>query len=159
MPSYSESLKGFLDSREVWHRFIEFSEAVKTVEQAARKVPIDKIVKSIVMVDSDGQPLLAILRAQDRVSYRKIKKLLAVKEVRLAGAEEVLRFSGFPVGGVAPFNSIKTVLLDPAVLANEICFVGGGDVDKLLEVKTRDIVDVMFPRVVDILDERRGEVR
>jgi prolyl-tRNA editing enzyme YbaK/EbsC (Cys-tRNA(Pro) deacylase) len=159
MPSYSESLGRLLDSKGVWHRFIEFNDPVKTVEQAGRKVPVEKIVKSIVMIDSNGNPLLAILGAQSRVSFRKIKGLLAVKDVHLAGAEEVLKFSGFPAGGVAPFNSIKTVLLDPTVLTNEICFVGGGDVDKLLEVKTRDIVEIMGPRIVDIRDERRSEVR
>jgi prolyl-tRNA editing enzyme YbaK/EbsC (Cys-tRNA(Pro) deacylase) len=152
-------LGNLLDSKGVWHRFIEFSEPVKTVEQAGRKVPVEKIVKSIVLVDSNGNPLLAILRAQSRVSFRKIKRLLAVRDVRLAGAEEVLRFSGFPAGGVAPFNSIKTVLLDPTVLTNEICFVGGGDVDKLLEVKARDIVEVMQARIVDIRDERQNEFR
>jgi len=159
MDNYSEALKKFLDSKGVWHRFVEFSEPVKTAEQAARKVPVDRIAKSIVMVDSNGHPLLAILKAQDRVSYRKIKKLLAVKDVRLAGAEEVLRFSGFPVGGVAPFNPINPVLLDPGVLSTDTVFVGGGDVDKLLEVKTKDIVDVVLPKVVDILDERRNEIR
>jgi prolyl-tRNA editing enzyme YbaK/EbsC (Cys-tRNA(Pro) deacylase) len=159
MTSYSELLGDLLDSKGVWHRFIEFSDPVKTVEQAGRKVPVEKIVKSIVMVDSNGNPLLAILRAQSRVSFRKIKKLLAVKDVRLAGPEEVLKFSGFPAGGVAPFNSIKTVLLDPTVLENEICFAGGGDVDKLLKVKTHDIVEIVQPRIVDIRDERRSEFR
>ena len=159
MSKYSETLRAFLDSNGIWHRFIEFSDPVKTVEQAGRKVPVERIVKSIVMIASNGDPLLAILRAQDRVSFRKIKRLLAVKDVRLASPEEVLATSGFPAGGVAPFTSIRTVLLDPTVLANETCFVGGGDVDKLLEVKTGDILERVRPRIVDIQDERRIEVK
>ena len=155
MPKYSESLGNFLDSKEVWHRFVEFSEPVKTVEQASRKVPAEKIVKSIVMIDSNGVPLLAILRAQNKLSFRKIKQLLSVNDVRLASAEEVLNASGFPAGGVAPFNPITRTLLDPTVLTIETCFVGGGDVDKLLEVRTRDIVEIMRPRIADILDERK----
>ena len=154
MPGYSESLGKHLESKGVWHRFVEFSDPVKTVEQAGRKVPVDKIVKSIVMIDSNGSPLLAILRAQDRVSFRKIKRLLGVKDVRLANAEEVLNASGFPAGGVAPFNSIARALLDPTVLTNETCFVGGGDIDKLLEVRTQDIVEMVRPKIVDIRDER-----
>lgn len=159
MPRYSEILRDLLDSKGIWHRFIEFSDPVKTVEQASSKVPVDRIVKSIVMIDSSGGPVLAILRAQDRVSFRKIKRLLAVKDVRLASPDEVLAASGFPAGGVAPFTSITTVLLDPAVLANKTCFVGGGDVDKLLEVKTGDILEKVRPRIVDIHDERRNGVK
>jgi prolyl-tRNA editing enzyme YbaK/EbsC (Cys-tRNA(Pro) deacylase) len=155
MSSYSESLRDFLNSKKVWHRFIEFSDPVKTVEQAGKKVPVERIVKSIVMVDSNGAALLAIIGAQDRVSFRKIKRLLEVRDVRLANAEEVLKASGFPAGGVAPFNSITRVLLDPTVLSNETCFVGGGDIDRLLEVRTHDIVEIVHPRIVDIRDERK----
>jgi prolyl-tRNA editing enzyme YbaK/EbsC (Cys-tRNA(Pro) deacylase) len=150
MSNYSELLKGYLDSKNVWHRFIEFSEPVKTVEQAGRKVPVEKIAKSIVMVDSDGKPLLAIVPAESRVSHRKIKKLLAVRDVRLASPGEVLTHSGYPAGGVPPFNSIKRVLLDPQVLNNETSIVGGGDVDKLIEIKSKDIVQMLSPVIADI---------
>src|SRR5438034_7405526 len=97
--TYSEHLRSFLLSRGVWHRFIEFDEPVKTVEQAARKVEVEQIVKSIVLVDSNDAPLLVILPAKNRISYRKIKTLLGVKDVRLANEDEILAYSGFPVGG------------------------------------------------------------
>lgn len=150
MPDYSEKLKLLLTSKNVWHRLIEFSEPVKTVEQAGRKVQVEKIAKSIVMVDSDGDSLLAIVPAKSKVSHRKIKSLLAVRDVRLANAEEVLRHSGYPAGGVSPFSNINRVLVDPQVLKNETVIVGGGDVDKLMEIRTRDIVDILNPKVADI---------
>ena len=154
MAEYSQRLKDVLLSKNLWHRFIEFSEPVKTVEQAGRKVPVEKIVKSIVMVDSDGNPLLAIVKAESMVSFRKIKKLLEVKDVRLASPEEVLKHSGFPAGGVPPLNSISRVLLDPEVLKSETCIAGGGDVNKLMEMKTKDVVDTLRPRIADIRDEK-----
>jgi prolyl-tRNA editing enzyme YbaK/EbsC (Cys-tRNA(Pro) deacylase) len=40
--------------------------------------------------------------------------------------------------------------VDAQVLKNETAIVGGGDIDKLLEVKTRDIVDVSNAQVDDI---------
>ena len=150
MSNYGERLKLFLRSRNVWHRFIEFSEPVKTVEQAARKVQVERIAKSIVMLDSNGEPLLAIVPAQSKVSHRKIKALLAVKDVRLATPEEVLKHSGYPAGGVSPFNNINCVLLDPQVMKSETAIVGGGDVDKLVEIRTADIVNVLKPKIDDI---------
>jgi prolyl-tRNA editing enzyme YbaK/EbsC (Cys-tRNA(Pro) deacylase) len=111
---------------------------------------VEKIAKSIVMVDSKGEPLLAIVPAKAKVSHLKIKTLLAVRDVRLASHEEVLEHSGFPAGGVSPFNSIKRILVDPQVLKNETAIVGGGDVGKLLEVKTKDIVAVLGPKIADI---------
>lgn len=148
--NYSEKLKQFLTFNTVWHRFIAFTEPVKTVEQAAKKVQVEKIAKSIVMVDSNGDPLLAIVPAQRKVSYKRIKNMLGVKDVRLATADEVLRHSGYPVGGVPPFNNIKRVLLDSQVLRNETAIAGGGDVDKLIEVNTKDIVGILKPKIDDI---------
>jgi prolyl-tRNA editing enzyme YbaK/EbsC (Cys-tRNA(Pro) deacylase) len=108
--SYSEKLELVLTSKNVRHRFIEFSEPVKTVEQAGRKVQVEKIAKSIVMVDSAGDSLLAIVPAKSKVSHKKLKRILAVKDVRLATPEEVLTHSGFPAGGVPPFNNISRIL-------------------------------------------------
>jgi prolyl-tRNA editing enzyme YbaK/EbsC (Cys-tRNA(Pro) deacylase) len=146
-------LRTFLASADVWHRFVEFSEPVRTVEQAGRKVPAEKIAKSIVMIDSEARPLLAIVKAQNRVSHKKIKTLLSVRDVRLATPDEVMKLSGYPVGGVPPFNQIKRVLLDPKVLGNETCFVGGGDVNKLVEIKTNDLLQTLKPEVADLSDE------
>ena len=149
-PDYSEKLKLLLSSKNVWHRFIEFSEPVKTVEQAGRKVQVEKIAKSIVMVDSNGDPLLAIVPAKSKVSHRKIKSLAAVRDVRLASPEEVLKHSGYPAGGVSPFNNINRIILDPQVLRSETAIVGGGDLDKLVEVRTEDIVNILKPKIDDI---------
>ncbi|MGA2628079.1 MAG: YbaK/EbsC family protein [Candidatus Bathyarchaeia archaeon] len=138
-PNHSEKLKLFLTSNNVWHRFIEFDEPVRTVEQSARKVSVEKIAKSIVMVDSNDDSLLAVVPAQSKASHKKIKAVLAVKDVRLATPEEVLKHSGYPVGGVSPFNNISRVLLDPQVLKNDTTIVGGGDIDNILKPKIDDI--------------------
>ncbi len=95
---YSEVLKAFLDSKGIWHRFIVFDQPVKTVEQAGRKVDADRIAKSIVMVASDQRPLLVILPAKNKISHRKVKTLLSVKDVRLAREAGVLAYSGYPAG-------------------------------------------------------------
>ncbi len=148
--SYGERLEAALTSLHLWHRFIEFDEPVKTAEQAAKKVRAEKIAKSIVMIDSNQQPLLAVVSAKDFVSHKKLKALLKVKDVRLANAEEVLEHSGYPVGGVPPINKIKRVLLDQQLLTDETVIVGGGDINKLVELRTKDIVTALNPTITDI---------
>src|SRR5207245_5220537 len=95
--NYSESLRTTLVSKGIWHRFIEFDEPVRTVEEAARKVSADRIIKSIVLVGSAKKPILAILPAKNRIIYKKVKTLLNVKDVRLPQPDEVLEHSGYPV--------------------------------------------------------------
>jgi len=148
-PNYSESLRTTLVSKGIWHRFIEFDEPVRTVEEAARKVSADRIIKSIVLVGSDKKPVLAILPARNKISYKKIKTLLKVRDVRLAQPDEVLEHSGYPVGGVPPFNKITRILLDPTVQLNVRSIAGGGDPDKLIELETKDLVMFLDPIVAD----------
>lgn len=147
--NYSETLRSTLVSKGIWHRFIEFDEPVRTVEEAARKVPEEKIIKSIVLIGSDKKPILAILPAKNRISYKKIKTLLKVKDVRLAQPDEVLEHSGYPVGGVPPFNKIARILLDSTVQRNPKSIAGGGDPDKLVELETQDILEFLDPIVAD----------
>ena len=148
-PNYSATLRTTLVAKGIWHRFIEFDEPVRTVEEAARKIPADRIIKSIVLIGSDKKPILAILPAKKRISYKKIKTLLKVKDVRLAKADEVLEHSGYPVGGVPPFNRITRILLDPTVQRNARSIAGGGDPDKLVELETREILEVLDPIIAD----------
>ena len=148
-PIYSETLRATLVSKGIRYRFIEFDEPVRTVEEAAGKVSVDRIIKSIVLIGSDEKPILAILPAQNRISYKKIKTLLKVKDVRLADPGEVLKHSGYPVGGVPPFNKITRILLDPTVQRNAKSIAGGGDPDKLVELETRDILEFLDPIVAD----------
>lgn len=147
---YSKVLGEFLSSHKIWHRFIEFDEPVKTVDQAARKVDINLIAKSIVLVDSNGKPLVAILPAENKISYKKVKTLLSVKDVRLADENEVLAYSGYPVGGVPPFNNITRALIDLQTLKNKRIIAGGGDIDKLVELESGDILEFLKPIVADL---------
>ena len=95
---YSEVLKAFLDSKGTWHRFVVFDQPVKTVERVGGKVDVARIAKSIVMAASDQRPLLVILPAENKISHRKVKTLLSVKDVRLAREAGVLAYSGYPAG-------------------------------------------------------------
>jgi Cys-tRNA(Pro)/Cys-tRNA(Cys) deacylase len=147
--TYSENLRATLASKGIWHRFIEFDGPVRTVEEAGKKVSADRIIKSIVLIGSDTKPILAILPAKNRISYKKIKTLLKVKDVRLAQPDEVLEQSGYPVGGVPPFNKITRILLDPTVQRNARSIAGGGDPDKLIELETQDIAGFLDPIVAD----------
>src|SRR2546426_1109333 len=89
------------------------------------------------------------LPARNRISYKKIKTLLKVKDVRLAQPDEVLEHSGYPIGGVPPFNKINRILLDPTVQRNSKSIAGGGDPDKLVELETEDILKFLDPIIAD----------
>ncbi len=64
------------------------------------------------------------------------------KRVKLAGAQEVLAVSGYPVGAVPPvgWSTPVQAFIDPGVLHNALVYAGGGDLHALVEISPQDIV-------------------
>jgi prolyl-tRNA editing enzyme YbaK/EbsC (Cys-tRNA(Pro) deacylase) len=110
----SSSLAEFLKKHKIEFKIKEFKEDTKTVVRASNFVPEKMIIKSLVLMDSSGSPFIAILQANKKASFKKLKKLLNVKDVRLATPEEVKRYSGYEIGAVPPIyhKDIDRVIVD-----------------------------------------------
>ncbi len=148
----SKTLAKFLEKNNVWFKLHEFEDDVKTSLKAAEKVPKEKIVKSLVLIDSNNEPLIVILQSFKKVDFKKIKKVLKIKDVRLANPEEVKKYSGYEVGAVSPVfhKNIKRILLDKEASSLDKVFAGGGEVNKLIEIKMEDIIKLDKPIIEEI---------
>ena len=153
----STSLSRFLRERNVWFRLHEYDEDVKTVARAGEKVNTKEVVKSLVFMDSNDEPFIIILPADRKVNFKKAKRVLGVKDVRLARPDEVLRYSGYPVGAVPPVfhKNIKRVILDSHAMRMGKVFAGGGDTNKLIEMRVEDIRRIDDPVIADISEAKR----
>ncbi|MEM5874655.1 MAG: YbaK/EbsC family protein [Candidatus Aenigmatarchaeota archaeon] len=140
----------FLKKNGVNVEFIETSSS-KTVEESSKYAPIDLIVKTLIFIDSNNNPFALILLGKDKADFKKIKKFLNVKDVRLANDEEVLNYSGFTIGAVVPifFKKINTVLLDKKVLEKEYVYSGGGKENLLMKISVKDIVRLTNCKIGD----------
>jgi Cys-tRNA(Pro)/Cys-tRNA(Cys) deacylase len=148
----SHGLSEFLKERKIWFKLHEFKEDVKTAVRAGKQVPFEKIVKSLVFIDSNNKPFVAILKASKKVVFKKLKKVLNVKDVRLAKPEEVLEYSGYEVGAVPPchWKNIQKVVMDLDTSRMDVVYAGGGDTNKLIEMKIEDIIKINKPIIADI---------
>ncbi|MEM5836565.1 MAG: YbaK/EbsC family protein [Candidatus Aenigmatarchaeota archaeon] len=148
----SYSLAEFLKKEGIEFKIHEFESEVKTVEDASKKVPLEKIIKTLVLIDSEDKPLIVILKASKKLSLKKLKKALKVKDVRFAKPEEVLKFSGYEAGAVPPcfWKDVKKVIVDLETSKMEEVFAGGGDKNKLLEMKMEDLIKLNSPLIADV---------
>lgn len=112
------------------------------------------VVKSILFMDSTEEPVLCVLLGKDKVSLKKLKKILAVKDVRIASPKEVLQVTGYEVGGVPPISifGVKTII-DPKVLKREKIVCGGGNSFHLLKIQTLEIQEFAFEPSVEEITE------
>ena len=134
-PEPVERVAAVLRERGIHARLEEFSERTHSARDAARVVgcELEQIVKSLVFV-CDGRPLLALLPGDRRADVAKVSAAAGAGYARAASAAEVLSSTGFEPGAVAPFPlpGIALVLLDRAVLRQELVWVGAGSQRHLL---------------------------
>ncbi len=151
------NLKAYLICVEIEFEFFE-KKATHTAEAAAKSlgVPLNKIVKSIIFVDENKLPLLAIIRGDQHVSRKALQQALNVKKATIASQKIAEQVTGYPTGGIPPIghkNPLRTVI-DPLVLENEFIWAGGGTRKKMVKLKTSDILLLSKALVKDITIEQ-----
>jgi len=134
-----ETLKIYLENKKIPHEFLEY-EDVSSSDKAGRNVPIEKVGKTIVFVNERGEPVIVLLRAIYKVHQNKLAKQLGFKDIRLATPDEVIKFTGYEIGGVAPFDINHPLYIDRDLINEDVIYVGGGDKKHLLKVRVEDII-------------------
>jgi len=134
-----EILEEYLKNKKIPHEFFEYDD-VSSSDKAGKIVPIEKIGKTIVFVNEKGEPIIILIRAIYKVHQKELAKKLGFKDIRLATPEEVVKFTGYEIGGVSPFYIDYPLFIDKDLLNEEIIYVGGGDKKHLLKVRVEDII-------------------
>jgi len=150
------NLKAYLIREDLNFEFFEKKET-HTAEAAAKSlgVPLNKILKSIIFVDENKLPLLAIVRGDQHVSRKKLQHIFNLKKAKIASHKIAEQTTGYPTGGIPPIghkNPLRTVI-DPLVLENEFIWAGGGTRKKMVKLKTSDVLLLSNALVKDITVE------
>ena len=126
-------------------RIVSPGTPMPTVPLAAAAIgcSVEQIIKTVVFVTRDRQPVIAIANGTRRIDRSRLAEAAAVDSLKLADPEFVLQVTGFPAGGVSPIGTrdrTAQVIIDPAVLEVEVVFGGAGTEDDLLELRTTDLL-------------------
>jgi Cys-tRNA(Pro) deacylase len=126
-------------------RIVSPGTPMPTVPLAAAAVgcSVEQIIKTVVFVTRDRQPVIAIANGTRRIDRKQLAEAAGVVSLRLADPDSVLQVTGFPAGGVSPIgirDATVPVIIDPAVLDVESVFGGAGTEHDLLELHTADLV-------------------
>lgn len=135
---------------------LEFDAPVRTVEAASAVagVPLAQIVKTLLVVDENGEVAACLLRGDRRLDMDKAAEALGVRRLRLANGKEVREATGYPVGAVPPVGLPPRLraLMDPEVEALEAMVAGGGTTRALVRLSTKDVLRVSRARVVPLAE-------
>jgi prolyl-tRNA editing enzyme YbaK/EbsC (Cys-tRNA(Pro) deacylase) len=146
------NLQTYIDSNGLKARILSFSSSTNTVEESCKLLGCEpqNIVKSIVVTDRKGSYYLILLQGDRKIKTGKLKKLLMVKDIKLATPSDVKNKTGYNVGDVPPISIQLPVIIDELVLSQEKVFTGGGKSQRLLEITVNEIMDLTHPLVADV---------
>jgi len=98
--------------------------------ESARQLGVDEhqVVKTLVMQDERGQPLLVLMHGDRLVSTKALARAIGVKSVEPCSVESAQRHSGYLVGGTSPFGTKKAmpVFVEATVLGLPRIWINGG---------------------------------
>ncbi len=99
-------------------------------DESARQLGLGEhsVVKTLVMQDERGQPLLVLMHGDRQVSTKALARALEVKSIEPCSVEAAQRHSGYLVGGTSPFGTKKTlpVCVEASVLVLPRIWINGG---------------------------------
>ena len=144
------------------HR-VTFTEHPYTYEEkggtrvSARELGVDEhaVVKTLVMEDEAGEPLVILMHGDREVSTKNLARQLGRKSIEPCDPQTAQRHTGYMVGGTSPFGTRKRlpVYVQRTVLDLPSIYINGGRRGLLVQVAPRVVVDVLGATPVDVAIE------
>lgn len=146
-----------LDELGVPYRVLRQAHRARNVEEAAaeRGVSVRQVVKTLLVSRPDKGYVVALVRGDQRLSLKKLARLVEVKSLEMAPQADVPRITGYQVGAVAPLGLRRDNLplyLDHHILEESRVSISAGRHDTGLELATEDLVRAARGQVADITE-------
>ena len=108
------------------------------------------VVKTLVMQDQDGRPLLVLMHGNCKVSTKNLARQIGAKSVEPCSPDIANKHSGYLVGGTSPFGTRKVmpVYIEAGILALPRIAINGGRRGYLLGMDPQVCVDLLGAKSV-----------
>ena len=108
------------------------------------------VVKTLVMQDQDGRPLLVLMHGDRKVSTKNLARQIGAKHVKPCTPEVANRHSGYLVGGTSPFGTRRQmpVYIEQSILDLPRIGLNGGRRGYLIGIEPRACVQLLGARPV-----------
>ncbi len=121
---------------------------------SSRELGVDEhaVVKTLVMEDEAGRPLVVLMHGDREVSTKALARQIGTRSVQICRPEAANRHSGYQVGGTSPLGTRKAMpaYVERTILDLERIYVNGGSRGFLVGLAPRDLVGLLSPTLVDV---------
>ncbi len=147
----------FFDSKDVSYKLHKHKPVITSREAEEVKLTDALGVKSL-LFKTEKSKILLVLPGSKKVSSKKVRALLKVKDVRMVSAEEVLSTMGCEVGGCYPLGFICGVnmMVDGSVQESDRIIFNIGRRDMSVEMSWEDFERTVPFEIADLTQSLSG---
>ncbi len=128
--------------------------SARTADAAALSLncEVGAIVKSL-LLRTDNDFILCLVSGDKRCSLNKIKKIINIKDVSMANAEQVKGETGFSIGGVSPIAHLKKIpiLIDLSLSRFEYVYAAAGHPHSIFKISYKKLIKITSGKEEDIV--------
>jgi Cys-tRNA(Pro) deacylase len=134
---------------EHYYDYVEHGGAARGAEELG--VPAALVVKTLVMQDEAGRPLIVLMHGDRKVSTKSLARQAGRKSIEPCEPQSAQRHSGYRVGGTSPFGTRKPlpVFMERSILELPEIYINGGRRGFLVRLKSADLVRALAPQLVE----------
>ncbi len=140
-----------------------FPEGTHTAVDAARAVgcSLEQIVKTLVFVDVDDEPVVFFVSGANRLDPAKGAAAAGRSDLRKADARAIKDRTGFSIGGIPPIGHDDRIamFLDEDLLAHDEIWAAAGLPDAVFPISPGNLQRASGARAADLKAEARGNAR
>ncbi|HUL56033.1 MAG TPA: aminoacyl-tRNA deacylase [Usitatibacter sp.] len=134
------------------HEFEYVEHGGTSHSSAMMGVPEHQVVKTLIMENEKGDPLVVLMHGDRKVSTKELARAAGVKKVAPCKPEVATRHSGYLIGGTSPFGTRKSmpIYLEKSVLELPRIYINGGQRGYLLGMDPKVLTTVLSPVLVTV---------
>lgn len=121
---------------------------------SSRELGVDEfqVIKTLVMEDEQGKPLIVLMHGSCEVSLKHLARQLKVKQITPCAADKADRLTGYQTGGISPFGTKQQlpVYVEESILNLEKICINGGKRGLLVEIEPEALVKILAPTPVSV---------
>ena len=145
----------FLKDFDKNQKIIVLNSSARTALEAATSLgcEVGAIVKSL-LFKTESNFTLCLVAGDKKASLNKIKKILNIKDVSMASADDVKNVTGYTIGGVSPIGHLNKVyiLIDKSLNRFNSLFAAAGHPNCVFEISFTDLIKITNGSTDEIIE-------
>ena len=134
---------------------IVLKSSARTAFEAANSLncEVGAIIKSL-LFKTEQKFTLCLVAGDKKASLNKIKKILNMKDVSMASADDVKNVTGFTIGGVSPIGHLNKIeiLIDLSLERFDELFAAAGHPNSIFKISFEDLSKITNGSIRELVE-------